>query len=243
MGFDLKIEKFLFEPEKRRFYNLELFSFLAARYDSVVRVLSFGRDAKWKEILVDSLPSLSCPSCLDIGCGTGDLSFSVAHRFPRAKVTGLDLTPAMIKVAETKNKYSNVTLTVQDMCELGFKNESFDIVTAGYAVRNAPDLNKTLREIIRVLKPGGTFAILDFSKPTNKLLQGVEYSVLSLWGTFCGVIIYGNSGAFESIPKTLDRFPDDRELETILRKLHFQQIESRYFFLGITRLVLCRKAR
>jgi demethylmenaquinone methyltransferase/2-methoxy-6-polyprenyl-1,4-benzoquinol methylase len=238
---DLRINDYLKTPAGHNTYNRELFSFIARRYDALTRGLSIGRDAKWKSRLIASLPDLRRPDCLDVGCGTGDLSLLLAERFPEGRVHGIDLTPAMVREARDKCAVRNVSFEVQDMCELKFSDRSFDIVTAGYAVRNAPDLRRALAEIRRVLRPGGTLGILEFSKPRGRLLQTLEGAVLRGWGAACGLLYYGDAWSCVSIPTTLKSHPDASGFESLLGETGFSAIRSTRFLLGITSLVLCCK--
>ena len=170
-------------PRKKKENNKKLFSIVAPKYDFVTRALSCGRDSVWKKILVKKLPNIRDPHCVDIACGTGDITFLLANRFSYGTIHGIDLTKEMITIASRKNNFTNVSFSVQDMSTISTPDESVDIITGGYALRNAPDLNKVLQEVYRVLKKGGTAAFLDFSKPSTKTLHYFEYIILTMWGS------------------------------------------------------------
>jgi demethylmenaquinone methyltransferase/2-methoxy-6-polyprenyl-1,4-benzoquinol methylase len=163
--FVLKIGDHLENAEKKKYYNERAFSEIAPRYDFITRVLSFRRDAAWKRTLVSLLPSYESPVCVDLACGTGDIAFLLVGKYPRGRVAGLDITEPMLDIARHRNTHPNVSFVNQDMGSLAIVSESVDIVTGGYALRNAPDLRTAIDEISRVLKPRGVAAFLDFSKP------------------------------------------------------------------------------
>jgi ubiquinone/menaquinone biosynthesis methyltransferase len=173
--FALKFSDHADQPARKKFYNEQLFSEVAPKYDFVTKALSLGRDAAWKRHLVNALPDDTItPRCVDLACGTGDVSFLLADRYPNGTVTGIDLTESMLKLARQRQVPKNLSFTQGDMCDTGIESGSIDIVTGSYALRNAPNLEQALIEIRRILKPGGMAAFLDFSKPTMQSLQAVE---------------------------------------------------------------------
>lgn len=235
----LKLRDSLTTPDKKRELNEEMFSEIAAEYDRVTPSLSFGRDQAWKRDLIDSLSPLKSPRCLDIACGTGDLCELLVTRFPDAKMIGLDLTEAMLNIARARDP--RVTFQAGDMCRMDFPDASFDIVTGGYALRNAPDLKQTLGEIWRVLKPGGTAAFLDFSKPPSKVFQTLEDLALRFWGGLFGLLLHGNPEIYSYLAASLRQFPDRKVFHKLLEENGFTKIESRLFFFGVIERVTFRK--
>ena len=241
--FALKIADHLECPAKKKHYNQGVFSEIAPRYHFITRVLSFGRDAAWKRTLVSLLPSHESPVCLDLACGTGDITFLLADRYPRGRVTGLDITEPMLQIARQRNTRANVSFANQDMGSLEIVSESVDIVTGGYALRNAPDLGTTIDEISRVLKPGSVAAFLDFSKPGANIPQKMEYWGLKMWTGSWGVLLHRNHEVYSYIAESLQRFPDRHHLRSAFRARGFSVIDSRLFFGGITELLVVQKTR
>src|SRR5262249_29260262 len=129
----------------------------------------------------------------------------------------------------------------QDMGSLDVPSESVDIVTGGYALRNAPDLGTTIDEISRILKPGGVAAFLDFSKPGGKIPQKIEYWVLKIWTGLWGTLLHRNHEVYSYIAESLQRYPDRSHLREILRDKGFSVTYSRLFFGGITELLIAQK--
>ncbi len=153
--FTLKMGDHLESPETKRSYNEQIFREIAPRYDFITRALSFGRDASWKRDLMAALPLRRQPRCLDLACGTGDITRLLAEKYPGGDIVGLDITEGMLALARSATLHGNVRFVRQDMSQLDFEAETIDIITGGYALRNAPDLGRTLQEIHRVLKPDG----------------------------------------------------------------------------------------
>ena len=240
--FTQRIGDHLKTPEQKRYYTERLFDEVAPRYDFITRALSFWRDKSWKRHLVTALPFYDRPVCVDLACGTGDIVGLLARRYREAHVVGLDLTDRMLDIARRRNGRSNVWFVRQDMGNLGIASESVDIVTGGYALRNAPDLAVTLEEIHRVLKPEGVAAFLDFSRPRAAAAQRVEYWLLKLWTGFWGLLLHRNAEVYGYIAESLQCFPDRFQLRDILRDEGFTVTGSRLGFFGVVELLVVRKA-
>jgi ubiquinone/menaquinone biosynthesis methyltransferase len=239
--FALKIGNHLEDAEKKKYYNEKLFSEVAPRYDFITRVLSFGRDAAWKRSLISSLPSYESPVCIDLACGTGDISFLLADKYARGRVAGLDITEPMLDIARRRNTRPNVSFANQNMGSLEIVSESVDIVTGGYALRNAPNLETVIDEVNRVLKPRGVAAFLDFSKPNASIPQKIEYWCLKTWTGLWGVLLHRNHEVYSYIAESLQRFPDRRHLRNLFQEKGFSVVSSRLFFGGITELLVVQK--
>jgi demethylmenaquinone methyltransferase/2-methoxy-6-polyprenyl-1,4-benzoquinol methylase len=194
-------------------------------------MLSLGRDRAWKRRLLGALPALDAPRCVDLACGTGDLAFLLAEKFPDAEIVGVDLTPEMLVVARQRSRHANVRFVQGDMCELDLPDAWADLVTGSYALRNAPDLDRALAEIHRVLKPGGLAAFLDFSKPPALARQRLQINVLTVWGSFWGRVLHDNPEAHAYIGESLRQFPDRDALRRkfIEHGLTLVRAESFYF--------------
>jgi ubiquinone/menaquinone biosynthesis methyltransferase len=239
--FVLKIGDHLENAETKKHYNERLFCEVAPRYDFITRALSFGRDAAWKRTLVSLLPAHESPVCVDLACGTGDLTFLLAHKYPAGRIVGLDITEPMLDIARDRNAYSNASFVTQDMRSIETASASVDIVTGGYALRNAPDLGTAIDEIARVLKPGGVAAFLDFSKPGANIPQRMEYWGLKIWTGLWGVLLHRNHEVYCYIAESLQRFPDRQQLRSMFLQRGFSIVDFRRFFGGITELLVVQK--
>lgn len=241
--FTLKLGDHLESADNKRYYNEQLFNEIAPRYDFITRALSFWSDASWKRDLIAALPALKNPFCLDLACGTGDIALKLAEKYPHGRIVGLDITEPMLALARARNTNAHVDFVNQDMACLDFAPDSADIISGGYALRNAPDLGKTLDGIHRVLKPDGVAAFLDFSKPTDRLAQLLEYWLLKIWTGAWGILLHRNHEVYSYIAESLRRFPDRAELQRTLLDKGFTITQSRLYFFGITELLVIRKTR
>lgn len=229
----------LLNPATKREYNRRLFQDVAPRYNLITRLLSFGRDAAWKRWMIEHLP-VHITSAMDLACGTGDITRALSVRHPDAAIVGLDLTPEMLEIAKRQSP-EKIRYLLGDMTNTGSRNASYDLVTGGYALRNAPDLESALQETVRILHPGGTAAFLDFSAPENRWLRKIHYLLLLVWGAFWGLILHGNPRIYAYIARSLERFPNRASFFNLLESAGLVVIESRRFMLGMIEVVICRK--
>jgi ubiquinone/menaquinone biosynthesis methyltransferase len=228
-------------PDKKRDYNAGLFTRVAREYDGATRAMSLGRDQTWKRWLVESLPPLPTPRCVDLACGTGDVTAALAKRFPGGEMVGIDLTPAMVEVARERCSQANVTFRVKDMCRTGIEEGWADVVTGSYALRNAPVLDDALTEIRRILKPGGWAVFLDFAKPPAAWRQSLQIPLLKFWGGFWGMVLHGGP-EHAYIAESLRQFPDRIALRERFVRHGFRLHQSRNCFGGMLEiLVLVRE--
>jgi demethylmenaquinone methyltransferase/2-methoxy-6-polyprenyl-1,4-benzoquinol methylase len=223
------------DPKAKRAFNRLHFAEAAHRYDLATRILSFGGDARWKKAMINDLPRRE--TYLDLACGTGDVCFLIAERNPSADIEGLDLTRAMLDVADASNVFGErIQFICGDMGTLPQADESVDVVTGSYALRNAPDLKQAILETHRVLKPGGTAAFLDFSKPPSISVQKVQYGILRFWGGLWGLLLHGNSAVHGYIAESLKLYPTRNEVDALFADAGFSKESSRLFLGGMTSL-------
>ena len=239
--FSLSPTKAFESAKNKKLYNEELFAVVAPKYDSITRFLSLGQDQSWKQFLYNKLPDLAQPQCLDLACGTGDISYALASKYAKGRVVGLDLTKEMIALAQKNNTNTNLSFVQGDMCELSFQDASFDIVTGGYALRNAPDLGKALRETYRVLRPGGTAAFLEFSKFNNRFMQKIQYGALYSWGSLWGLIMHGSPQVYSYIARSLRAFPERKKFHLLLEKVGFSSVVSYKRMFGLIEITIVKK--
>jgi ubiquinone/menaquinone biosynthesis methyltransferase len=237
----LGIDKQIDSPDKKRDFNERHFTEAASRYDIATRTMSLGRDQAWKKILVAVLPEMPDPVCVDLASGTGDISFRLAERFPRGRITGIDLTEEMVSLASHLNSFENVSFSCQNMIETSFEDGSVDIVTGSYALRNAPDLAKGLQEVHRILKPGGCAAFLDFSKTGGPKMQVGQYWLLKCWCGLWGTLLHANPTIHAYIADSLKQFPTRDNYYQLIRQSGFSLISSRFFYFGMLELLVIRK--
>jgi len=238
--FALDSREFLDVPDRKKFYNEQLFTEVAPKYDKITRLLSFGRDRAWKQMMIQAIPG-NPRHCLDLACGTGDLTLMLHERFPDATVTGVDLTPAMLDLARVRPGAEAIRFETGDMGALAFPDASMDLITGGYALRNAPDIGVALAEMVRVLKPGGCLALLDFSKSPSPLRHRLDYALLKSWGGFWGLALHGHADVYGYIAESLKRFPDRTALRRMLQQNKLGTLVEIPLFGGILEAIIYRK--
>jgi demethylmenaquinone methyltransferase/2-methoxy-6-polyprenyl-1,4-benzoquinol methylase len=228
-------------PERKRAFNAAHFATAAARYDIATIAMSFGRDRSWKRRLVAELPLHPRPCCLDLACGTGDLSHLLAGRYPDGQVIGLDLSREMLALALARGVPPHLNYLQGDMHALPVATASCDLVTGGYALRNAPDLTRAVAEIVRVLRPGGYAAFLDFARVATPAGQQRQYRLLRFWCGLWGRLLSGSWEVHGYIAESLQTFPAQAELDHILHS-HGLVLCARHRLLGgmLQRLLLIR---
>lgn len=236
MPLSLHIRAGIDTPDKKRTYNENLFTRVATEYDGAVRAMSLGRDQSWKRWLVNMLPEWPTANCVDLACGTGDVTRALAHRFPRGQIIGIDLTPAMVEVARSRCEQPNVRFQIGDMCRTEISDGWADVVTGSYALRNAPVLEDALREVRRMLKPGGCAAFLDFAKPPARWKQSLQLPLLKAWGGFWGVVLHGGP-EHAYIAESLRQFPDRIALREHFARHGFALRAARNCFGGMLEIL------
>ncbi|HET8605925.1 MAG TPA: bifunctional demethylmenaquinone methyltransferase/2-methoxy-6-polyprenyl-1,4-benzoquinol methylase UbiE [Gaiellaceae bacterium] len=206
-----------------------MFDRIAPVYDAMNRVMTAGLDRRWRRLTARAVVREG-DAVLDAACGTGDLALADARAGGR--VTGLDFSERMLELARRKS--SEVEWVRGDMLALPFDPESFDAVTVGFGVRNVADLEAGLRELRRVLRPGGRLGVLEITRPRGPLR--VFYS---LWFDrivpLLGKLLPGGD-AYTYLPASVRRFPGPDELAGLLRRTGFAQVEYRLFAGGIVAL-------
>ncbi len=208
-------------PDAKRRYVRRLFTTIADRYDLITRVLSFGRDRRWKARLIALAQPAPGEAVLDLACGTGDLAFATAGRVRR--VVGLDITPRMVELANAKP--GEAEFLVGDMGALPFSDRTFDLVTTGYGLRNVPVLESALGEAHRVLRPGGRLVSLDFDRPRSWLVRTLYLAYLTVVGSVLGLLLHGDPEIYRYIPASIRRYPGAYGVADQMRAIGFREVE------------------
>lgn len=210
-----------------------LFTSIATRYDFINDIQSLGLHRLWKERIAKMSALIEGEYALDVCCGTGDLLMRLAKRSKR--VVGLDMNSPMLEVALKQSKKPNAnkaTLFQADALSLPFNDCSFDLVTIAYGLRNLSDCQNGLREILRVLKPKGRLLILDFGKPSNRLIRKLYYLYLKLVLPVFGLLFCGEPGAYAYILDSLKKYPAQEGVFSSLSKLGYNNINISNIMLG-----------
>jgi demethylmenaquinone methyltransferase / 2-methoxy-6-polyprenyl-1,4-benzoquinol methylase len=226
--------KYLSYDDQRAPRVREMFSRLAERYDLVNDVMSFGMHRKWKRETVRLALEGGRPArVLDLCCGTGDMSFLAEELGARA-VIGADFTVPMLSVARRRAREGGrrSRFTAADALRLPFRDGVFDAITVGYGLRNVADPAQALREMRRVLAPGGRVVVLDFGKPDNAVASSLYFAYLKTMMPAVGWIFHGDPQTYLYIPASLERYPAQRGVESLMREAGFSGVRYENRLLG-----------
>ena len=233
----------LADPGEKLQYNKRLFSIVAPAYNLISAILSFGRDFEWKKSLLQQLPARPISRIIDIACGPGNLTFPLKKKYPSADVYGVDLSLPMMRRKSNGLRQEDRPLFVNaDMCRLPLPNGCADIVTGGYALRNAPRVDDAVTEICRVLRPGGAAAFLDFSHADNRVIFSLHYALLQIWGGLWGLVVHGRPAVYAYIADSLFDFPSRSALHSLFEKAGLPLTFSKRYMFGMIELFVVEKA-
>jgi demethylmenaquinone methyltransferase/2-methoxy-6-polyprenyl-1,4-benzoquinol methylase len=200
----------------------EMFSGIARRYDLLNHLLSLNIDKAWRRRVKRELGDLLARSdarVLDVACGTGDLSLELKQG-ARCAVFGTDFCRPMLAIAGEKAAVigTHLPLVEADAMRLPFPEESFDAVTIAFGLRNLPNVEQGLIELSRILKPGGRLVVLEFSKPKVPGFGQLFNLYFSHVLPRIGGALSGSRGAYEYLPRSVSKFPDQRSLVRLMQE-------------------------
>ncbi len=235
-----------------------MFEEIAPTYDLLNHVLSFGLDRRWRRKAARSLTEKKGGRFLDIATGTGDFALTALRAQPR-HVVAIDSATAMLKIAqrkiqnkiprdhayhhqsETTNALAIPDLLAAEATTLPFRRNSFDAALVGFGVRNFPDKLASLREMYRVLRPGGLVCILELSKPHLPIFAQMFQWYFHVIVPFIGKILSGHSGAYQYLPQSVDEFPEQNLFLSTMSEAGFQEVSYQPLTFGVTTLYTGRK--
>ena len=223
----------------------EMFDTISNEYDGLNRVISFGIDVKWRNKVVKIVGNKQPENILDIATGTGDLAINLAATNAK-EIIGLDISNGMLEVGRkkiTSKKLENIiSLVIGDSENLPFEDNTFDAITVAFGVRNFENLEKGLSEILRVLKPNGIFVILETSVPTNPIYK-FGYKIYSKFILpTIGKLFSKDKIAYNYLSESASVFPYGEELNNILRKIGFINVEDKPQTMGVATIYTASKA-
>lgn len=216
--------KFYQADEHRAEKVRELFTTIARRYDLLNDLMSAGLHRRWKQRLVELAGEPR--DVLDVCCGTGD----IAMRF-RARVVGVDFTEEMLRVAAARG-HPEISWIRADALRLPFTDNSFDAVSVGYGLRNLADIELGLREILRVLRPGGKFVSLDFGKPESPTFRALYFGYLRIVLPILGRLFCGDPDTHGYILASLQNYPAQRGIKEMMISQGWRACGFEEFWLG-----------
>ena len=233
------------DPEAAARAVQQMFTSIAPRYDLLNHVLSFNVDRLWWRRTAQTFASILAQpdACvLDLCCGTGDMAFALYRqaRGNAARILGADFSHAMLQRASRKSEGISVRWVEADALRLPFRDAKFDLVTAAFGFRNLANYDAGLREIYRLLRPGGECGILDFGEPRGpigKIYRVYFKRVLPVIGT----MVSGVRGPYAYLPASVERFPPPAAMLDAMRRVGFRDVSWTPYTFGIAGLYRGKK--
>lgn len=215
----------------------EMFDAIAPKYDLLNRILSFGIDKGWRKKLVAQVDGLPHAYILDIATGTGDLAIALAKLEGVVKVVGIDISEGMLGYGRVKVARERldkiITLQKGDGEHINFVDNTFDIATVSFGVRNFENLKLGLEEIFRTLRPGGTIKILEFSQPQNAFFGTLYRFYSATLLPLIGRLVSRSSAAYSYLPASIKAFPYGKDFTDILNDTGFINTTCQQLSFGI----------
>jgi len=204
-----------------------MFDSISGKYDFLNHLLSFGLDKYWRRQLIKFIKKQKHDRILDVATGTGDLAIAASKLKPD-EIIGVDISEKMLELAKEKAKKAGMDKTISflkgDAEKLPFDSEYFDVVMVAFGIRNFENLKNGLKEIYRILKPGGIIVVLEFSKPVNFPVKQL-YSCYSKWILpIIGRRISGDKRAYTYLTESVQAFPDGDNLVRIFNESGYQNL-------------------
>lgn len=203
--------------DQKEHYVREMFNGIAGKYDVMNKLMTFGLDQSWRRYAVQRACIRPGMHVFDACCGTADLTLEIAKSVgTTGQVTGLDFSEQMLEVGRQKvenSAYRSLVHLVQgNVMELPFEANSFDAITVGWGLRNVPDMDKTLQEMFRVLKPGGWAVSLDMAKPSAPVFKQVYWLYFDWLVPLLGKITAGRKSAYQYLNDSARAFDSQEQL-------------------------------
>lgn len=223
----------------------EMFDQIAFRYDFLNRFLSGGSDLYWRRRAIRELKELKPQKVLDVATGTADLALMTWKYLRPRKIIGIDISEKMLEIGRKKiakqQLNEQIELLKGDSEAINFSDNTFDAITVSFGVRNFEDLGKGLKEMYRVLKPGGKLVILEFSKPCNTGFKWFYNLYMKVVAPKAGALISKNKEAYSYLNKSVKAFPEGETFLHILQQAGFSDTTLKRLSLGICTIYCGRK--
>jgi len=221
------------EPVSQKRRVRAMFDSVAPRYDFLNHLLSAGIDRRWRGRAIEALALESGDLVLDLCAGTGDLGYEALRRGERVAVFGVDLAGAMLARGLAKRGEAPFLFVQGDAEHLPLPDRCMDRACVGFGIRNVASLDDALGEVVRVLRPGGRFVILEFTTPPNPFLRGLYHAYFHRLLPVVGGWVSGNPEAYAYLPDSVARFPLPPALAERMRAAGFREVTWRLLQGGI----------
>lgn len=220
----------------------QMFDDIALNYDALNHIMSLNVDKSWRRRALKKIISPdSTQQIMDLACGTGDFSIAIARAMPDGShVTGVDLSEGMLEVMRKKVEEAGlsdrISIQTGEGENLAFPDGTFDAVTIAFGIRNFENREQGLREVLRVLKPGGRIIILELSEPSNPVVRWFYNIYFTRLMPLIGRKVSGNGAAYHYLPASVLNFPKKEAWMQTMRSCGFGEVTHKAFSLGICRM-------
>lgn len=220
------------QGQEKYTYVQNMFGRIAQTYDLMNFLMTAGQDRQWRKFVIRQTKLKSGDKLLDIASGTGDIAFEAIKTVPNIEAVSADFSLPMMHVGQKRPMGQRVQWTGADAMHMPFDNGTFNAITAGYLLRNVPDIPQTLSEIYRVLKPGSRFVTLDSSPPPPSAIRPFIDIHLRYVIPTMGKLISGEGDAYAYLPESTQAFKTPEELAKLMVQTGFQKVSFKTFMFG-----------
>jgi demethylmenaquinone methyltransferase / 2-methoxy-6-polyprenyl-1,4-benzoquinol methylase len=230
---------------KNKTYSYKLFDQIAETYDFLNILLSLGIDRLWRKKIIRLLNKTKVDNALDMATGTGDMAILLAQSDHIKKVEGIDLSQEMISIGNEKIKKQSLSdkceLKIGDGVSIPFEDQSQDLITVTFGIRNFPDFQESMKNMHRVLRPGGKAIIMEFSLPENYLIRKFYLFYFRHVLPFIGNLISGHKNAYTYLNQTVEDFPYGQEFADHFLENGFKKVNMHPLTFGIACIYVATK--
>ena len=220
-------------PKEKTKLVQKVFSDVANNYDLMNDIMSFGAHRLWKKTFINIVNPSSGDKIIDVGSGSGDLVIEILKRDLNLKIDMVDLNKAMLLEGKKRIKIDNVKFFQQNAENLSFLDNIYDKYLISFCLRNVTDIDQSFKEAFRILKPGGQYYCLEFSRPNSFVLANIySYYKSNIIPTF-GKIFSNNRDAYNYLNESIDLFPNQDDLKKRLKTVGFKSVKYTNLFDGI----------
>ena len=220
-------------PKEKTKLVQKVFSNVAYNYDLMNDIMSLRAHRLWKKIFIDIVNPVKDDEIIDVGSGSGDLVLEIQKKYINTKIDVVDLNKEMLQEGKKRIKKGNVKFYLQNAEDLSFDNNTYDKYLISFCLRNITDIDQSLKEAYRILKPGGQYYCLEFSKPTSIPLSKIYSYYKSNLIPFFGKIFSNNKEGYNYLNESIDLFPNQEILKNKIEKAGFKSVKYTNIFDGI----------
>lgn len=214
-----------------------MFSNIAHRYDLLNRTLSLGIDGYWRKFAVNQFARKESGSFLDVATGTCDVALEIINRIPGSRVTGVDFSEGMLEHGRKKVRASGhqdrIDIRFGDATDLPFSDNEFDGAIIAFGIRNVQNYQKGIREMARVVRPGGRVVILEFTTVQNRIFRPLYHFYIERVLPAIGELVSGRKGAYQYLPESVLDFPVPESLKKVMEAAGLNDVTFHMLTLGI----------